>query len=334
MLTKSLFDVYNGKDIYLYTLSNNQLKVGITDFGAAIQFLKVKTKAGDTDVCLGYNTIEDRLESVSYCGATIGRVANRIGNARFNLNGKEYRLSVNDGKNQNHGGRGFSERLWQAEIVGDVLKLTIESADGDEGFPHKLNMTVEYELVENRLEIRYSATADGDTVWAPTNHAYFNLDGENSKNIYDIKLKINADEFTLLDAEHISTGEIVSVKGTPFDFTEFKTIGAEINTENKQLIMAQGYDCNFILNNELAAIVKSERSRIQLSVYTDMPGLQLYTGNYLCGKGRTGEYVKRQGFCLEAQYFPNAVNIPNFETPLLKMGEIKKHYIYYKFDLL
>ena len=332
MITKRFFDSYNGVNAYLYTLYGENIEVDVLDFGAAVYAVRLHTKSGVMDVALHFPTIEGYVKSGAYCGATVGRIANRIGGASFSLDGKEYSLSANEGNNQLHGGKvGFSYRLWEAEIVGDVLKMTLKSEDGAQGYPNDLTMTVEYELVHGALEIRYSAISDGNTVWAPTNHTYFNLDGEHSGDILSTKLKINAERYTILDAEHISTGEVAPVKGTPFDFTSFKEIGKDIDANDEQLLLSKGYDCNFMLQGELAAIATSSKSGITLSVYTDLPGLQFYSGNYLEGTGKTGEYHPREGFCLEPQYIPNAVNLPQFAFPLLKANEKKTHYIRYQF---
>ncbi len=332
MITKKYFGSYKNVNAYLYTLYGENIEVDILDFGAAVYAIRLHTNQGIKDVALHFPTIEEYVQSGAYCGATVGRIANRIGGARFSLHNKQYTLSANEGKNQLHGGKvGFSHRFWNAKIVGDVLKFTLQSEDGDQGFPHRLTMTAEYELIHGTLEIRYTAIADGDTVWAPTNHTYFNLDGESSGNILTTKLKINANQYTLLDAEHISTGKVASVTGTPFDFTEFKTIEKDIDAEDEQLRLSNGYDCNFILRGELAAIATSEQSGITLTVHTDLPGLQFYSGNYLNGQGKTHEYSPRNGFCLEPQYLPNAVNLPNFDFPLLKANEKKTHYIRFTF---
>lgn len=332
MITKKYFDCYKNVNAYLYTLHGENIEVDVLDYGAAVYAVRLHTKQGVKDVALHFSTIEEYVQSGAYCGATVGRIANRIGDASFSLHDKKFPLSANEGKNQLHGGKvGFSHRFWKAEIIGDILKMSLQSEDGDQGFPHNLTMTVEYELIHGTLEIRYTAIADGDTVWAPTNHTYFNLEGENSGNILTTKLKINADRYTLLNPEHISTGEIAPVHGTPFDFTEFKEIGKDIDAENEQLRLSNGYDCNFILQGELAAIATNERSGITLTVHTDLPGLQFYSGNYLNGRGKTHEYSPRCGFCLEPQYVPNAVNLPQFDFPLLKANEKKTHYIHFEF---
>ncbi len=334
MITKRYFDSYQGVDAYLYTLYGENIEVDILDFGASVYAVRMHTKLGKKDIALHFPTVEGYISSGAYCGATVGRVANRIGGASFTLNGKTHVLSANEGNNQLHGGKfGFAYRFWKAEIDGEVLRLTLESEDGDQGFPHNLTMTVEYELVHGTLEIRYSALSDGDTVWAPTNHTYFNLDGEDDGDALSTTLQINADEYTLLDEEHISTGEVKRVHGTPFDFRLPKAIGQDIESLDEQLLFSGGYDCSFMLKGELAAVAYSKKSGVRLSVYTDMPSMQFYSGNYLHGMGKTRKYEKRDAFCLEPQYIPNAVNIPHFETPLLKKGERKTHYIRYQFDV-
>mgnify|MGYP001106083115 CR=1 FL=1 len=333
MITKEVFDCYNGQDVFLYTLYGDGIEVGITDFGAAVQFIRLKTKNGIKDICLGYSSIKERLESGTFCGATIGRVANRIRGSEFTLNGKKYDLPNNDGKNCNHGGNGFHTRLFENHIKKDVLVLTLVSPDGDQGFPGKITLRVEYEIVGKALEVRYTAVSDKDTVWSPTCHIYFNLKGEDGGNIKDTVLKINGNKITLLDEEHIPTGETLSVAETPFDFITLKPIGLDIDAGDSQLQMAGGYDHNYILNGEYAATAYSADSGIEMSVFTDMPGLQFYSGNYLKGKGKTCEYLPRDGFCLEPQYFPDAVNHENFPSPILKSNCVKIHYIRYEFNV-
>lgn len=324
MIEKKLFDNFEGRDSYLYVLHGDGIEAGIIDFGASVQFIKLHTKNGVKDVALGYSTINERLNSGTYCGSTIGRVSNRIKNSEFFLNGKAYKLASNDGTNCNHGGVfGFDKRFFNAEIHGEVLSLCITSPDGDQGFPGSLKLCVEFELIGKRLEVRFTAESDKDTVWAPTFHPYFNLDGEGSGSALNTVLKINADKITVTDDEHIPTGEEACVSGTPFDFTIPRAIGSSIG--------ANGYDQNYILCGECAATAYSASSGIIMDVYTDLPGLQFYSGNSLNGRGKTGEYFPGNGFCLEPQYFPNAVNIPQFASPVLKAGSVKKHYIHYDF---
>lgn len=330
MIRKILFDKYNNREVWLYELSNDKLKVGITDFGGAIQYLKVSTPSGEKEVCLGFNSIKEYLASGTYCGATIGRVANRIGGAKFSLNGKEHNLSVNDGNNTLHGGKdGFDKLFFDAEMRGDFLTLSLESADGDMGFPGNLKFKAEFSLNGGALEIKYIAQSDKDTIWIPTCHAYFNL---GSGKIYDTSLKIYSDKYTPIDSGLIPTGEVANVIGTPFDFTVFKPIGRDINAENEQLKLAGGYDHNFILKGRHAATAMSGKNGIIMDVYTDMPAIQFYSGNMIKGNGSGGELTPRDGFCLEPQFCPNSVNIAAFESPVLEAGETKVHYIHYVFS--
>lgn len=330
MISKKLFD--KSKNAYIYELSNGKLTVGVTDFGAAIQYLKVATPNEAVDVCLGFDNVDDYVYSGTYCGATVGRVANRIQNANFALNGKSYQLTANEGNNHLHGGKvGFDKKFYTVELAGDVLKLSVLSPDGEEGYPGELNFTVEYELRDNALEIRYSATvANASTLWSPTCHTYFNLNGEG--NVHWHELRINASSFTPIDAELIPTGELLSVANTPFDFTKSKAIGQDIDADSTQLRLAGGYDHNFVLNGEHAATAVGDVSAIRLDLFTDMPGLQFYSGNAIQGNGKNGVLTPRQGFCLEPQYFPNAVNVANFQSPVLAPNETKRHYIRYVFS--
>ena len=330
MIEKKLFDTYQDREVYIYELANDKLKVGITDFGGAIQYLKVKTPKGYTDVCLGFDNVKDYLESGIYCGATIGRVANRIAKAKFSLNGKEYLLSANDNGNSLHGGElGFDKRFFNSAIIDDKLELSLLSPDGDMGYPGNLKLKVEFKMLDSGLEIKYTAESNEDTLWNPTCHTYFNLNG--SGKIYDDILNINSSKYMPVDCNLIPTNEVSTVENTPFDFTKFKLIGKDIFSDNMQLKLAGGYDHNFVLNSEHAATAIG-KSGIRLDVYTDMPGLQFYSGSFVKGNGKNGELFPHDGFCLEPQYFPNAVNVSKFKTPLLKAGKIKRHYIRYLFS--
>lgn len=325
MITRTVFGTYQGREVGLYTLTGEGLCVGVTDFGATVQFIRVGAAGSQTDVALGYATVEQNLASGTYCGATVGRVANRIRGARFELGGRQYRLAANDGNNHLHGGEvGFDKRFFDAEIAGGVLRLSLLSKDGDQNYPGNLALTVEFEVVGKTLEIRYTATSDCDTLFSPTCHAYFNLDGESGGDITSTKFQINADCYTPSDGETVPTGEICPVQGTPYDFRELKTPDAD-------KMKAGGYDDNYVLNGFHAACAVGAASGIRLDVYTDLPGLQFYTGKYIKGRGRTGEYAPFDGFCMEPQYFPDAVNVEGFETPLLRAGEKASHIIKYVF---
>jgi aldose 1-epimerase len=334
MIKKELFDNYNGRQVNIYELSNDKIKVGIIDFGAAIQYIKLNLPTGERDVCLGFDNVAEYIKSGMYCGATIGRVANRIEGATFKLNGKTYNIPKNDGNNCNHGGTvGFDKKFYDVKEdvneEGDKLIFSLLSPDGDMGFAGNLNLDVQFSLTDTSLQILYAAKSDKETLFAPTCHIYFNLSG--SGMIYDDLLKINADSFTPITPSLIPTGKIKSVKGTPFDFTKMKAIGCDINKQDEQLKYGNGYDHNFVLSGEDAATAKSADGLVELDLKTDLLGLQLYSGNFINGVGKNGVLVARQGFCLEPQFFPNAVNTPSFAKPILPANKVQKHYITYKF---
>lgn len=333
MIEKRYFDSYGGQEVSIYILRRDGLEVGVTDFGAAVQYIKLIAPSGEKNICLGYPTIAERLASGTYCGATVGRVANRIADARFSLDGREYFLEANDGKNCNHGGKnGFDRRLFGADICGESLRMELFSPDGDQGFPANLRFCVEFALEDGGLTVSYTAQSDGATLWAPTCHTYFNLSGGGSST--DALLKINASAYTPVNASLIPEGDMVPVKNTPFDFTDFKPIGRDLDAEDKQLAYAGGYDHNFVLQGAHAACAVHEGSGIKLDVYTDMPGLQLYSGNFIRGTGVNGRLNPRDGFCLEPQFFPDAVNSADFAKPVLRGGTKASHFIRYKFGTL
>lgn len=332
--TMKLFGKLGKKGIYAYTLENDFLKVTLLNYGATIQSIKVKTPQGLRDVALGYDDLQSYIDKSNYFGATVGRVANRVSNARFKLNGKEYVLEKNDKNNCLHGGfHGFDSGIFDAEEKDGGVVFSLTSADGDGGFPAELKLKVNYRLEGGALCINYTAVSDGDTVWNPTNHTFFNLCGKPEK-VYGTLLKIYADKFTPVNGNLIPTGELKPVAGTVFDFTSFKEIGKEINSDDEQLkLVGGGYDHNFVLNGNRAAI--AECGGVKLDVFTDMPGVQLYTANFLDGANCfNGVYGKHYAFCLEPQYFPDAVNIDGFEKPFLKAGEPGNHYIRFEFSVI
>ena len=330
MITKTLFGIYRGREVYLYTLSDEKLKVGIIDLGAAIQFIKVATPNGERDVCLGFDRVDEYLQSGMYCGAAIGRVANRIAGAEFRLNGELFRLTPNEGKNHLHGGaNGFDKHIFAVHEEGEEIVFSRYSRDGEEGYPGNLFFRAAFSLDGGALDIRYTAKCDCDTLWAPTCHAYFNLNGGD---IGGTLLKINADKYTPIDGELIPVGTLESVSGTPFDFTTPKEIGKDIGVRCGQLSLAGGYDHNFALNGSHAATAVCKDSGVQLDVYTDMPGLQFYSGNFIRGTGKNGRLSPRDGFCLEPQYFPNAINTEGFESPVLQKNTERQQYIRYVFS--
>lgn len=339
----------DGKAVEIYTLKNSKgAETQIITYGGTVVSLKVPDKNGKfADVVLGYDSIADYEKNQSYIGALIGRYGNRIAKGRFMLDGKDYTLVKNNGENHLHGGtKGFDKVVWLArpsvDKNGANLELTYLSRDGEEGYPGNLKVKVVYSLTENNeLKIVYSATTDKNTVVNLTHHSYFNLAGAGTGDILNHQLKINADKFTPTDDGSIPTGELKSVKGTPFDFLTATAIGERINNADEQLKFGNGYDHNWILNKTdnsliLGATVFELTSGRVLEVSTTEPALQFYAGNYLDGaiKGKNGQnYPRRSGFCLEAQHFPDSPNKPNFPSSVLKKGETYSQTTIYKFSV-
>lgn len=337
-----------GDSIKKYTLTNkNGMKVEVINFGGIITSLTAPDRNGKyEDVVLGFTKPEGYFNgNPYYFGALIGRYGNRIANAKFSLEGKAYEIDKNDGPNSLHGGKeGFHTRFWNIEAVQDAkfptLKLSYTSADGEEGYPGKLTTTVFYTLTDdNALEISYEAETDKPTVVNLTQHSYFNLSGNFTKTITDHELQINADHFLPVNETLIPTGEQKAVKGTPFDFTVSKPIGKDISAEDDQLKKGKGYDHNWILNGkELRSIAKvyHQGTGRLMEVFTDEPGVQFYSGNFLDGKFDTktgGKNEFRTGFCLETQHFPDSPNQPSFPSTELKPGQKYQSKTIYKFSI-
>lgn len=337
-----------GEAVELFTLTRpGAPAVAITNYGGyVVQALVAGRDGRSADVILGYKDLAGYLGDGSYMGALIGRYANRIGNGRFVLGGKTFTLATNNGPNHLHGGKvGFGKRVWGAAVVsgpdGDALELRLSSPDGDEGYPGKLEVTVVYSLTEDGgLRIDYSATTDKETIVNLTNHAYFNLGGEGAGDVLGHELQIEADQFTPVDATLIPTGEKRAVAGTPLDFRKPMAIGARIGDAYEQLKAGGGYDHNFVLRGSdrtlrrAARVVEPGSGRV-LEVLTTEPGLQFYSGNFLDGKiaGKSGKpYVRRGGFCLEAQHFPDSPNRPEFASPVLKPGAKYTQTTVYRFS--
>jgi aldose 1-epimerase len=345
MQKQSFGKTEDGQPVDLYILTNkNGVEAAITNYGGTVVSLKVADRNGKfEDVVLGYDNLDGYATGKAYIGATVGRYANRIAHATFTLDGTTYTLAKNDGDNHLHGG--FNKRVWTAKdvssIAGQALELTYLSKDGEEGFPGNLPVKVVYTLTDqNELKIDYSATTDKDTVLNLTNHAYFDLAGQGNGDILQQQIMIKADRFTPIDATSIPTGELRSVKGTPFDFTNSTAIGARIDQDDQQLKLGRGYDHNWMLNNGtpgslfLAAQAYDPHSGRVLEVSTTEPGIQLYTGNFLDGiHGKDGKvYNRRYAFCLETQHFPDSPNHPNFPSAELKPGQHFQSTTVYKFS--
>jgi aldose 1-epimerase len=338
--------ICRGSAVDLYTLKNkNNVIVAITNYGGRLVSIIVPDKNGrPTDVALGHDSIQAYQHPNDNCfGALIGRYGNRIAKGKFTLNGIVYNLDINDGANTLHSGfTGFQTRVFTAkQISGQQLQLQYTAKDGEGGFPGNLAVTVVYTLTDdNAIKIDYTATTDKATVVNLTNHSYFNLNGAGNKTTMDHLLKIDADSVLLLNNKRIPTGESEAVKGTPFDFTSFKTVGADIDKNDIQLTAAHGYDQNFILNRhglkKPVATLKSTLTGITMDVYTTEPGLQLYTGNFLNPKlhdGKEGNvYGPRSGLCLETQHYPDSPNEPSFPSTVLNPGQVYHTITIYKFS--
>lgn len=336
-----------GKQVDLYVLENEQgIKVAITNYGGRIVALMAPDKNGEmADVVLGFESIDKYLNATEkYFGALIGRYANRIGDGEFSLDGVDYSLVANNGKNHLHGGiKGFHAVVWEVESSsGNKLALSYLSEDMEEGYPGNLTVNVVYTLTEeNELKIDYTATTDQKTVLNLTNHAFFNLEGEGSGSINDHELMINAMYYTPVDSTLIPTGKLEPVAGTPLDFTTPTQIGQRLESDHPQIKYGLGYDHNFVINKEsegvmaLAATVYEPNSGRFMEVYTTEPGIQFYGGNFMSGSdvGKSGQSLDyRTAFCLETQHFPDSPNKPDFPDVILEPDETFESSTIYKFS--
>lgn len=314
----------DGRQVHRYTLASENLRLQVLDYGAAIQTLLVKDKDGRwRDVVLGYDTMEEYETRDGYFGACIGRVGNRIGKGVATLHGQTLVLAKNDGENHLHGGnRGFDKQLWQGQTDGDFVRFSRLSPDGEEGYPGNLEVSVTYRLTGNALQITYDALSDQDTLCSLTNHSYWNLNGEGS--VLAHTLRVQAEAFLENDAHCLPTGRILPVEGTPFDFRSPKTLGRDIRENDRNLQNCGGYDHNFCLSGKApAAVLHSAQSGITMEVETTLPGMQVYSGNFLTRRrGKGGAvYNTRDALCLETQYYPNAMACEGFLKPILRAGE-------------
>lgn len=346
-ITKKSFGITSkGEEATLYTITNdNGMTVSFTDYGANIVSILVPDSKGEVvDVCLGYDNLAGYEKNGPGFGSFIGRHANRIAGAKFELNGKVYELDKNDGENNLHGGFvGYNKFMYQTKIYEADDTISIEfsrlSPHMEQGFPGNLDVSVTYSLTQaNELVIEYSAVSDRDTIVNLTNHCYFNLEGHNAGSILDHKVWIKANQFTPTSADLIPTGELRDVTGTPMDFRVAKKVGQDIDANYEPLILGKGYDHNYVLDIKGTEVEKvaeliEEKSGRKMEVYTDLSGMQLYTGNFLAGEnGKDGAvYNKRAGICFETQYFPNSCNIKSFPSCVLKAGKEFDSVTIYKF---
>lgn len=339
--------IINSQDVGLYWIENDSILAALTNYGARIVGLWVPDSEGEwTDVVVGMGSIGDYVNSTEpYFGATIGRVGNRIAKGQFTLEGKEYQVPVNNGENALHGGpNGFQDVVWKvSQPNASTLIFHYLSPDGEEGFPGNLDVTVTYSVTDKRsVLMEYNATTDQPTVVNLTNHAFFNLNGEGSGDILEHKLFFFADHFTPIDDGLIPTGEIKEVKDTPFDFTMEHTVGERIDSKEPQMLNGGGYDHNFALDGtqahgmNYAAHIIGDQSSIVMDVYTEEPGIQFYSGNFMQGKNTFKSGVKdyyRTAFALETQHFPDAPNHPSFPSIALKPGETYHTISEYQFSV-
>ena len=324
-----------GRAVELLTLNSGSASCGIITFGAALRSLTVPDRTGSpVDVVLGYDTLEEYRTNDAYLGAVVGRFANRIAGGRFTLNGTDYTLAVNNGPNHLHGGVvGWSYRVWEvAELTDTRAVLTLHSQDMEEGYPGNVDVTVTYRLEGSALTLTYEAVSDRDTPINLTNHSYFNLAGHSSGFAMDQVVSLAASRYTPADETSIPFGRLDSVEGTPMDLRTPRPFAAQIDDGFQQLVWGRGYDHNYVLDGapgqlHPAARVSCPSTGITLTAETTLPGMQLYTANWLTDrKGKNGaRYAPRHAFCLETQFFPDSPNKPGFPSCILKAGETYCH---------
>ncbi len=344
MIQTSVFGkTKQGDEVLAFTFIDGDKRATILNYGGTIQSIIVPDKNGKpTDVILGYTDMENGYQKYGgYLGALIGRFGNRIEDGKFVIDGKEYQLYLNNGKNHLHGGKaGFDKKIWAHEIKDDALVLTILSPDGEENYPGNLTVQVTYTFKDGELKIAYRAVSDKKTVCNLTNHAYFNMNGAGNGDACNHAMWIDSDYITPTDAGLIPHGEFRAVKGTPFDFTTAKPLGKDIAADDEDIKMGGGYDHCFVLNNKCGqyvkyCVVEGDQSGIKMSCYTDMPAVHFYAGNGLNAEGKGGHYGKHYGFCLETEAIPNNVNVPAYAergSSIIDAGEVYEFTAAYKFE--
>lgn len=349
-LDTAAFDsTINNIPVKLYPLTNaNGMEVCVTNFGGRVVSVNVPDRDGNMqDVVLGYDNLRqytDSVNSPSDFGAAIGRYANRLNKGQITIEGEQIQLPTNNFGHCLHGGpAGWQYQVYEAEQLNEsTLKLTMHSKDGDMNFPGNVVAVVTYTVTEdNALDIQYEATTDKTTVINMTNHSYFNLSGNPDNKITEDSLYINSKSYTPVDSTYMTTGEIATTQGTPFDFSVMKLIGKDIDADNQQIKNGNGYDHNWVLetkgdDTQVVAILKSPKTGIVLTMFTSEPGVQVYSGNFLDGSvtGKKGiKYQQRTGICLETQKYPDTPNKPQWPSALLKPGETYKSHCVFKFSV-
>ncbi len=333
MISKTSFGMTSkGEEAFLYTLtSENGMTVKVTNYGATLCSISIRGKDSVVrDVVLGYDDVSGYdKKSGTYFGATIGRNVNRISNASFMMDGVTHHLEKNDGEHNLHSGSdGFSYRLWEEKkLTANSVTFKLHSPNGDQGYPNAVDIELTYILNDNKICIVHSAKSNEKVFLNMTNHSYFNLDGHESGNILEHQIWINSDAYVELDKDLIPTGRILNVENTPMDFRQLKKIGSNIHDDYEALVLGNGYNHCWVLKNDKAfekvAMLHSDKSGITMEVFTDMPGVQIYTGNFIQDEeGKQGvTYLKNQGVCFETQYFPNAINEPEFEIATVEKNK-------------
>lgn len=329
MINKTFFGkTSDGLDVYKYSISSEIASASIITYGATLVELTVPSKNDKIDVVLGYEDIASYQNLDGYLGATCGRNTNRIDKCQFTLYGKTYELANNNNGNNLHGGvKNFSHKVWEVVSTSDnSVEFSLFSPHLEEGFPGAMLAYVKYTLIGSDLTIEYRAKSDAATVFNPTNHSYFNLNGHGEEGGLDAILKINSSFITECDKDLIATGNLLPVQNTPFDFTEFKSIKRDANADNELIKIMRGYDVNYCLDGEgyrHAVTAYSEKSGVEMKVYTDRPAVQLYTSAFLTDRlGKNGKtYRQNWAFCLETQTYPGAVHHPHFPTAFINANE-------------
>ena len=341
-VTKASFGATpDGRLVDVWTLRAGGYAAQVLTYGGILRSLTVPAPGGSRDIVLGCETLEDYEKQDKYFGALVGRVANRIGGAAFELNGKSYPLAANSGPNCLHGGvRGFNQAVWQAREVDGALVLTHVSPDGDEGFPGALEVRVTYSLTaDGVLRLDYWAKSDADTLCNLTNHSYFNLLGHDAGTLAGQQVEIFADAITQTDENSTPTGALLPVEGTPFDLRRPRDFLEGLAMDHPQLALGNGYDHNFALHtapvSPLSLAARVSGGGLVLECLTTQPGLQLYTANYLDGTpGKGGaSYGPRSAFCLETQSWPDAIHHASFPSPVLRAGELYRHTTVYRVSM-
>lgn len=335
MVTKTTFGVLDGQEVAMLTLSDGTVSVEVLSFGATVHAIRVPDKYGSVvDICLGYETPQEYRDYNASMGGTMGRCANRIGGARFLLNGQEHHVTVNEGANCLHGGKiGFHKKHWNYTYDDISVTLTLDSPDGEEGFPGNVHVETTYTLKDGTLTIAYCGVTDQDTVVNLTNHAYFNLAGHAAGPVADHVVRVRASRYTPAGDGNVPTGEIAAVDGTLLDLRGGVELGERLN--DPVLAKSRGYDHNFVLDSgdAPAAEVYCPRTGIAMEMRTTLEGMQLYTAGFLTERtGKDGTvYSAHHGLCMEPQHFPDAINHPEFPSPILRAGEAYRESISFRF---